>query len=165
MHISVFCGASLPHSEQITEAARQLGRAIGNSMANAKQDFDGLAKTKHLKEKNSDAANIVGYMGAAPKGGTDWFIPSTGQWIAMLCKPGLGGAEMPTGAGLNTPFNINGAAKLSSAASANGGKGFYSVTWTSSGFNGSTGIYLVNGSNPRLWYTSSYAYVRAAFAF
>ena len=28
MHISVFCGASLPHSEQITEAARQLGRAI-----------------------------------------------------------------------------------------------------------------------------------------
>ena len=50
MHISVFCGASLPHSEQITEAARQLGRAIGNSMANAKQDFEGLAKTKHLKE-------------------------------------------------------------------------------------------------------------------
>ena len=28
MHISVFCGASLPNSEQITEAARQLGRAI-----------------------------------------------------------------------------------------------------------------------------------------
>lgn len=28
MNISVFCGASLPHSEQITEAARQLGRAI-----------------------------------------------------------------------------------------------------------------------------------------
>ena len=28
MHIAVFCGASLPNSEQITEAARQLGRAI-----------------------------------------------------------------------------------------------------------------------------------------
>ena len=28
MNISVFCGASLPRSEQITEAARQLGRAI-----------------------------------------------------------------------------------------------------------------------------------------
>lgn len=28
MKISIFCGASLPHSEQITEAARQLGRAI-----------------------------------------------------------------------------------------------------------------------------------------
>ena len=28
MNVSVFCGASLPHSEQITEAARQLGRAI-----------------------------------------------------------------------------------------------------------------------------------------
>ncbi len=28
MNISVFCGASLPHSEQITEAAQQLSRAI-----------------------------------------------------------------------------------------------------------------------------------------
>ncbi len=28
MNIAVFCGASHPHSEQITEAARQLGRAI-----------------------------------------------------------------------------------------------------------------------------------------
>lgn len=28
MNVSVFCGASHPHSEQITEAARQLGRAI-----------------------------------------------------------------------------------------------------------------------------------------
>ena len=25
MNVAVFCGASLPHSEQITEAARQLG--------------------------------------------------------------------------------------------------------------------------------------------
>ena len=31
MNISVFCGASLPHSEQITEAARQFGRAIARS--------------------------------------------------------------------------------------------------------------------------------------
>lgn len=31
MNISVFCGASLPHSEQITEAARQLGRAIARA--------------------------------------------------------------------------------------------------------------------------------------
>ena len=79
----------------------------------------------------------------------------------------LGGAEIPTGSALNTWFNIDGTAKLSSAASANGGKGFYGKTWTSSGLNGSTGIWLVNGSNPRFtWYNSSeYAYVRAAFAF
>ena len=151
----------------ITKGSGTFASTIGNSMANAKNDFDGLAKTKHLKEKGSEAANVVGYMGAAPTGCTEWFIPSTGQWIAMLCKPGLGGAEMPTGAGLNTPFNINGAAKLSSVASANGGKGFYGKTWTSSGLNGSTGVYLVNGSNPRFtWYnSSSYAYIRAAFAF
>lgn len=152
---------------RISKGSGTFASTIGNSMANAKNDFDGLAKTKHLKEKGSDAANVLGYMGAAPKGATEWFIPSTGQWIAMLCKPGLGGAEIPTGSALNTWFNINGAERLSSAASANGGKGFYSVTWTSSGFNGSTGIYLVNGSDPRFtWYNSlSYAYVRAAFAF
>lgn len=152
---------------RISKGSGTFASTIGNSMANAKNDFEGLAKTKHLKEKGSEAANIVGYMGAAPKGGTDWFIPSTGQWIAMLCKPGLGGAEIPTGAGLNTPFNINGTAKLSSVASANGGKGMYANTWTSSGFNGSTGIWLVNGSNPRFtWYNSSQpAYIRTAFAF
>ena len=154
-------------SYRISNGSGTFASTIGNSMANAKNDFEGLAKTKHLKEKGSAAANVVGYMGAAPKGGTDWFIPSTGQWIAMLCKPGLGGAEIPTGTALNSGFNINGAAKLSSTASANGGKGFYSETWTSSGFNGSTGVYLVNGSSPRFtWYNSSQpAYIRTAFAF
>ena len=154
-------------SYRISNGSGTFASTIGNSMANAKNDFEGLAKTKHLKEKGSAAANVVGYMGAAPKGGTDWFIPSTGQWIAMLCKPGLGGAEIPTGTALNSGFNINGAAKLSSTASANGGKGFYSETWTSSGFNGSTGIYLVNGSSPRFtWYNwSQPAYIRTAFAF
>ena len=152
---------------RISKGSGTFASTIGNSMANAKNDFDGLAKTKHLKEKGSSAASVVGYMGAAPKGCTEWFIPSTGQWIAMLCKPGLGGAEIPTGSALNTWFNINGAERLSSVASANGGKGFYNETWTSSGFNGATGIYLVNGSAPRFtWYNSAKdAYVRAAFAF
>ena len=152
---------------RISKGSGTFASAIGNSMDNAKQDFDGLAKTKHLKEVGTEAANILSYMGAAPTGATDWFIPSTGQWLAMLCKPGLGGAEIPTGSALNTPFNINGAEKLSSKASANGGKGMFGKTWTSSGFNGSTGIYLVNGGNPRFtWYNSSeVAYIRPAFAF
>ena len=152
---------------RISKGSGTFASAIGNSMDNAKNDFDGLAKTKHLKEVGTEVGNIIGYMGDAPTGGTDWFIPSTGQWIAMLCTPGLGGAEMPTGAGLNTPFNINGAEKLSSKAIANGGKGMFGKTWTSSGYNGSTGIYLVNGGNPRFtWYNSSeVAYIRAAFAF
>lgn len=152
---------------RISKGSGTFANAIGNSMDNAKNDFDGLAKTKHLKEVGTEVGNIIGYMGAAPTGGTDWFIPSTGQWIAMLCTPGLGGAEIPTGTGLNTPFNINGAEKLSSKSIANGGKGMFGKTWTSSGFNGSTGIYLVNGGNPRFtWYNSSeVAYVRAAFAF
>ena len=152
---------------RISAGSGTFASTIGISMANAKNDFEGLAKTKHLKEKDIAAANSLGYMGAAPKGATDWFIPSTGQWIAMLCKPGLGGAEIPTGAGLNTPFNINGTVKLASTANANGGQGFYGKTWTSSAVNGATGIWLVNGGNPRFtWYNwSDYAYVRPAFAF
>jgi len=140
---------------------------IGNSMDNAKNDFDGLAKTRSLAEKGSDAVSTLSKLGDTPEGCTPWFIPSTGQWLAMLCTPGLGGAEMPTGTGLNTPFNINGAAKLSNVARANGGSALVSRLWTSSGFNGNTGIYLVNGSNPRFtWYNwSSYAWVRPAFAF
>jgi hypothetical protein len=152
---------------RISKGSGTFASAIGNSMDNAKNDFDGLAKTKHLKEVGTEVGNIIGYMSAAPTGGTDWFIPSTGQWLAMLCKPGLGGAEIPTGTALNTPFNINGAEKLSSKSIANGGKGMFGKTWTSSGFNGSTGIYLVNGGNPRFtWYNSSeVAYIRPAFAF
>ena len=70
----------------ISKGSGTFDSAIGNSMDNAKNDFDGLAKTKHLKEVGTEVGNIIGYMGAAPTGGTDWFIPSTGQWIAMLCK-------------------------------------------------------------------------------
>lgn len=141
--------------------------AIGNSMENAKNDFDGLAKTQSLIEKGSVAASTLSKLGDTPEGCTPWFIPSTGQWIAMLCKPGLGGAEIPADGALNTPFNINGAAKLSSTSRANGGSALVARLWTSSGFNGSTGIWLVNGSNPRFtWYNwSSYAWVRPAFAF
>ena len=151
----------------ISNGSGTFASTIGNSMDNAKNDFEGLAKTKLLKEKGSAAANAVNRMGAAPTGGTDWFIPSTGQWIAMLCKPGLGGAEMPTGTGLNTPFNINCTEKLSSKAIANGGKRFFNLTWTSSGFTDDTGIFLMNGGNPCFKWSnlSQVAYIRAAFAF
>ena len=140
---------------------------VGNSMDNAKSDFDGLAKTQSLAAKGSYASQTALNYGTTPEGCTPWFIPSTGQWIAMLCQPGLGGAEVPTGSGLNTHFNINGAAKLSSAARANGGSALVARLWTSSGFNRSTGIWLVNGSSPRFtWYNwSSYAWVRPVFAF
>lgn len=142
--------------------------AIGNSMDNAKNDFDGLTKTQSLIEKGSVAASTLSKLGNTPEGCTPWFIPSTGQWLAMLCQPGLGGAEIPAGGALNTHFNINGAAKLSSTSRANGGSALVARLWTSSGFNGSTGIYLVNSASaPRFsWYNwSDYCWVRPAFAF
>lgn len=141
---------------------------IGNSMDRAKNDFDGLSKTQALAAKGSYASQTALNYGTTPEGCTSWFIPSTGQWIAMLCQPGLGGAEIPTGTALNTHFNINGAAKLSSAARANGGSGLVSKLWTSSGLNGNTGIYLVNSSSrPRFsWYNwSDFAWVRPVFAY
>ena len=141
---------------------------IGNSMANAKNDFDGLAKTNHLKERGSKAAASLSPLGDTPEGCTDWFIPSTGQWLAMLCKPGLGGAEIPAGGELNTHFNIYGGARISATARANGGSSLMVRIWTSSGFNGNTGIYLVNSTDaPRFsWYNwSQDAWVRPAFAF
>lgn len=141
---------------------------IGNSMANAKNDFDGLTKTNHLKEKGSPAASTLSKLGDTPEGCTPWFIPSTGQWIAMLCTPGLGGAEMPAGGALNTHFNIYGGARISATARANGGSSLTAKVWTSSGFNGNTGVFLVNSvSEPRFswWDWSEYAWVRPAFAF
>ena len=141
---------------------------IGNSMANAKNDFDGLAKTNHLKEKGSKAATSLSPLGNTPEGCTDWFIPSTGQWIAMLCKPGIGGAEIPADGALNTHFNIYGGARISATSRANGGSSLMVRIWTSSGFNGNTGIYLVNSTDaPRFsWYNWSWdAWVRPAFAF
>ena len=86
----------------------------------------------------------------------------------MLCKPGLGGAEIPAGGELNTHFNIYGGAKISATARANGGSSLMVRIWTSSGFNGNTGIYLVNSTDaPRFsWYNwSQDAWVRPAFAF
>ena len=86
----------------------------------------------------------------------------------MLCTPGLGGAEMPAGGALNTHFNIYGGARISATARANGGSSLTAKVWTSSGFNGNTGVFLVNSvSEPRFswWDWSEYAWVRPAFAF
>ena len=33
----------------------------------------------------------------APESSSGWFLPTTAQWIAALCTPGLGGAPKPDG--------------------------------------------------------------------
>ena len=138
-------------------------------MDKGKNDFDGLAKTKWLAANGSKAASKLSRIGATPAGCTDWFIPSTGQWIAMLCTPGLGGAEIPSDQNLFTPFNINGAAKVSRAMRANGGMMLMEKLWTSSAYNTTNIIWLVN-DNDILYFQGFSAwrtvtYVRPAFAF
>ena len=142
---------------------------IGSSMENTKNDFDGLAKTKWLAEHGSRAVKNISRLGATPSGCTDWFIPSTGQWIAMLCTPGLGGAEIPSDNYFNTPFNINGATKLSRAVQANRGMILMDKVWTSSAYSATDIIWLVNDKD-NLYFQASSAwrtltYVRPVFAF
>ena len=51
----------------------------------AMNDFRGFEKTKWLAEHNSVAAiNAINYNVSTPTGTTGWFIPSIGQWIAVV---------------------------------------------------------------------------------
>lgn len=51
----------------------------------AMNDFRGLEKTKWLANHNSEAAiNAINYNVSTPTGTSGWFIPSIGQWIAVV---------------------------------------------------------------------------------
>ena len=69
------------------------------SPADALEDFAGIANTKTMKEKgNSKAAEAV--LALTPvENTTGWFIPSTGQWIAVM-EFGLGDGD-PRSAWIN----------------------------------------------------------------
>lgn len=81
MNVAVFCGASLPHSEQITEAARQLGRAIARgghyrafvTYLNAVQELQPEESlSKAAQYYNADLAKIdLQYQQSRKKGGKD----------------------------------------------------------------------------------------------
>ena len=55
------------------------------TVEDAMKDFRGLEKTKWLAEHNSAAAiSAMNYNVSTPTGTTGWFIPSIGQWIAIV---------------------------------------------------------------------------------
>lgn len=124
------------------------------SSAAALEDYSGITMTMALQFAGSPAAMAARSYG---EGGTEeynppvnasrWFLPSAAQWIAMICKPGLGDAPMPDTTG-GHPVIIQ---KGSTSAFTNlsnhlSGSKVYSIGgsfyWSSSAKNESTGIYL-----------------------
>ena len=65
---------------------------VENNLASASEDFNGLIRTEMLQYSGSYAARAARTLAPAPPANTSgWFIPSTGQWMAMLCNDRNGG--------------------------------------------------------------------------
>ena len=65
---------------------------VENNLASVSEDFDGLTRTEMLDAYGSPAASAAtSLIPAAPTNTSGWFIPSTGQWMAMLCNDKSGG--------------------------------------------------------------------------
>ena len=65
---------------------------IKNTQESASEDFNGLIRTEMLQYNGSKAASAARSLAPAPPANTSgWFIPSTGQWMAMLCNDKSGG--------------------------------------------------------------------------
>lgn len=154
--------------------------------AAALTDFEGLSKTESLYDEGSPAATYAMDFGADKEspykvpGGkitSSWFLPSTAQWIAMLCSPGVGGQPMVSKSAAFPTYIENGTShayeKLNSLIKGNSWK-YYSMDasddyWSSSAYDDRTGVYVTasGGYGTRLTYNRSkrYAYVRPVFAF
>lgn len=144
--------------------------------AGALSDFGGLDKTADLRSAGSPAATAAYQHTPQPPQpyASDWFLPSTAQWLAMLCAPGVGGQPLPSPSEAFPTYVENNTANAYSAID-NVIKGnswsYYKMGqnsyWTSSAYNGKTGIYVTGKGATRLTYYnwSTYAYVRPVFAF
>lgn len=136
-------------------------------------DFGGLEKTIALDFEGSDAANAaLNFDIPAPTPiTTRWFLPSAAQWIAIMCKPGLGGQPMPGTTG-SMPIYMDAAGEAFNNINAHlKGTGFYtfgsSSYWSSSAYSGSVGLYLNKSGGTHLtWYNASKsAKIRPILAF
>ena len=125
-----------------------------SSTTAALKNYSGLTMTMALQYADSPAALATREYG---EGGTEkyrtpvtaskWFLPSSAQWIAMLCKPGLGDAPMPSESN-NFPVIVQ-SGSTSAFSNINSylkGNGIYSIGgglyWSSSARDGNKGIYL-----------------------
>lgn len=119
--------------------------------AAALSDFGGLYKTSVLAADGSPAAKAaIGFgMEVAPPEpkASKWFLPSAAQWLAMLCKPGLGGMPMPLESADFPTYVESGTKKAFDNINAHmKGNGVYTIGagkyWSSSAYNATNGVYL-----------------------
>lgn len=142
--------------------------------ASALSDFGGLIKTMQLADMESPAALAAqNYSVKAPVPKcSKWFLPSAAQWLAMLCKPGLGGMPMPTvSAAFPTYVETNATQAFKNINERMKGSGVYTIGaakyWSSSAYNESNGVYLTGltyGTRLTYW-SNTTAKVRAVLVF
>lgn len=138
-------------------------------------DFGGLEKTMALNMAGSEAAHkALNFQVEAPKPfATSWFLPSAAQWLAILCKPGLGGMPMPSNSDAFPTYMESGTKQAFANINQHlTGSGVYtfggSTYWSSSAYSDKIGIYVTgNNGGTRLtyWNASKKAHVRPIFAF
>ena len=168
--------------EQMYHAPNTYYNYTAGTMEEAISDMKGLEKTKALAEIQYDAAvNALNYNVQVPSGTTGWFIPSIGQWIAVLNNFGAGitkelGFKVFTG-GSDLLANINNTLEKTgtegvdyTSLSSRTGSGQAGYFWSSSFcsrvgiwdvvFNVESGVYLNPSGN-----IFSSLYIRPFLAF
>lgn len=91
-----------PESENLFTKDNFFEQYIDNSMKSVINDYDGLDRTQMLDHLLSAATNVLATTPATPLPASDWFIPSAGQWLAIICndrqggKSGIGNAGWPS---------------------------------------------------------------------
>ncbi|MBQ3688336.1 MAG: hypothetical protein II937_00545 [Bacteroidales bacterium] len=140
---------------------------------------DGLYETESLASQHFAAAeDALNYTPKAPKGTSSWFIPSAGQWLAILLSPGIGNVQNRGAFGIpfdlrdkqNNAYNIINNALQRSAPEGYSPFALTDSYWTSSTFNikGNDGVVLTQKNTTtylELREKQTTAYVRPVFAF
>ena len=134
---------------------------IGNTHESAWNDFSGYDKTQALEYADLEAASLVSdWKPEAPMESSGWFIPTTAQWGAALCSPGLGGASWPNANDNWTkPFSGTPLFTINTYTNTSGSKiNLAGTYWTSSaqGAGASKGVFV------KLDFYTGWAFFRSA---
>ena len=161
---------ALVYSEDVDEGMEFTHFITDNN--SVKNDFNAIEKTAYLVAAGSPAAlSIENHKPATPQFTSGWFLPTTAQWLAALCSPGLGGKPMMGNGNNLTIDTSSGQAvdKIDTQFTIVGGdhqKLLGNNYWTSSARDEKTGVFVNLGNSSFQWTGwSKYANVRLMFAF
>ncbi|MCR4603942.1 MAG: hypothetical protein K5683_10505 [Prevotella sp.] len=170
-------GQHMVDIEEGTEFTQFVNRNTGAKAA--LNDFDGLAKTFMLRMAKSPAAlKLNDWNTTRSPLRSEWFLPSSGQWAAIMCSPGAGGVPKPSENGGFPTYLENGTHVaydninriIKQTLSYGSYVWFYrnQKYWSSSAYSEKVGVYLrgdgEQGTHLSYW-TNTYGFVRPVFAF